>query len=157
MDFLDVFKKSYLVLGVPDEAIQEIYDLGKYQVHTAGEDLIRAGDKSSDLIVILDGRVNILTPTGEKITEIGPGHVLGEIALIDNMPRSAHAVCAGKVQACHIPADKMRKLMGTKRDIGFVVLTNLARMMASRLRNTDLRLDHLADKLAAKDPWKNAV
>lgn len=157
MDFLDVFKKSYLVLGLSDEAIREIYELGTYQVHSPGEDLIKAGDKSSDLIAILDGRVNILTPTGEKITEVGPGHVLGEISLIDNQPRSAHAVCVGSVQVCHIPSDNMRKLMGTKRDIGFVVLTNLARMMAMRLRNTDLRLDHLADKLSAQDPWKNAV
>jgi len=157
MDFFDVFKKSYLVLGLPDEAIREIYDLGRFQVHTPGEDLIRAGDKSSDLIAILDGRVNVLTPTGEKITELGPGHVLGEIALIDNQPRSAHAVCIGRVQVCHIEADDMRKLMGTKRDIGFVVLTNLARMMCMRLRNTDLRIDHLADKLSAQDAWKNAL
>jgi len=157
MDFLEVFKKSYLVLGLPDEAIKEIYELGEYKVHTPGEDLIKAGDKSSDLIAILDGRVNILTATGEKITEVGPGHVLGEISLIDNQPRSAHAVCIASVQACHIPSETMRKLMGTKRDIGFVVLTNLARMMAMRLRNTGLRLDHLAEKLSAQDPWKNSL
>ena len=157
MEFLDVFKKSYLVHGLSDESVQEIYGLGKYAVHAAREDLIRTGDKSSDLIAILDGRVNVLTPTGEKITELGPGNVLGEIALIDNQPRSASAVCIGRVQACHIPAAELRKLMGAKRDIGFVVLTNLAKVMCMRLRNTGLRLDNLSNQLASKDPWKNAL
>jgi hypothetical protein len=73
------------------------------------------------------------------------------------MPRSAHAVCVGRVQACHIPAAAMRKLMGAKKDVGFVVLTNLAKMMCMRLRNTDLRLDHLSDKLVKQDPWKNSL
>lgn len=157
MEFLDVFKQNYLVHGLPADAVKEIYDLGKYVVHTAREDLIRTGDKSSDLIAILDGRVNLLTPTGEKIAELGPGNILGEIALIDNQPRSANAVCIGRVQACHIPASDLRKLMGTKREIGFVVLTNLAKVMCMRLRNTNLRLDNLSDQLASKDPWKNAL
>jgi CRP/FNR family transcriptional regulator, cyclic AMP receptor protein len=157
LEFLDVFKQSYLVIGLPDEAIQEIYALGTYRVHEPQADLIRAGEPSGDLIAILDGRVNVLTPTGEKITELGPGHVLGEISLIDNQPRSAHAVCIGRVQACHIPSGDLRKLMGAKRDIGFVVLTNLARMMAMRLRNTGLRLDNLSDQLHKQNPWKNAI
>ena len=157
MDFLEVFRKSYLVSGLPDAAVREIYELGAYRVHEPNEDLIRAGDKSNDLIAILAGRVNVLTPTGEKITELGPGNVLGEIALIDNMPRSAHAVCIGRVQACHIQASALRKLMGSKRDIGFVVLTNLAKMMCMRLRNTGLKLDALSDKIVKQDPWKNAL
>lgn len=157
MEFLDVFKQSYLVIGLSDEAVQEIYGLGRYEVHLPQSELIRAGEASDELVAILDGRVNVLTPTGEKITELGPGHVLGEIGLIDNQPRSAHAVCVGRVQACHIPAADLRKLMGTKRDIGFVVLTNLARMMAMRLRNSGLRIDNLSDQLAKQNPWKNAI
>lgn len=157
MEFLDVFKQSYLVIGLSDDAIREIYELGEYRVHVPQADLIKAGDPPNEVIAILDGRVNVLTPTGEKITELGAGHVLGEIGLIDNQPRSAHAVCTGRVQACHIPAADLRKLMGAKRDIGFVVLTNLARMMAMRLRNTGLRLDNLSDQLAKQNPWKNAI
>jgi CRP-like cAMP-binding protein len=82
--------------------------------------------------------------------------VLGEIGLLDNQPRSAHAVCVGRVQACHIPSDKLRKLMGANREIGFVILTNLAQMMCHRLRSTGERIDHLADRLSKQDPWKNA-
>jgi CRP-like cAMP-binding protein len=156
MEYFDVFKKSYLVFGLPEEAVRQIYELGEYRVHTAREDLIKAGDASSDLVVILDGRVNILTPTGEKIAELGPGNVLGEISLIDNQPRSAHATCIGRVQACHIPSAELRKLMGSDRDMGFVVLTNLAKMMCMRLRNTGNVLDNLADKLSSQDPWKSA-
>ncbi len=157
MEFLDVFKQSYLVFGLPPEAVEEIYNLGKYEVHVPQSELIRAGEPSSTVVAILDGRVNVLTPTGEKITELGPGNVLGEIGLIDNQPRSAHAVCIGRVQACHIPADDLRKLMGAKRDIGFVVLTNLARMMAMRLRTSGLRIDNLSDQLSKQNPWKNAI
>lgn len=156
MEFLEAFKTNYLVSGLGDDAIREIAGLAQYRVHVPQEDIIVEGSAGSDLIVILDGRVNVISDSGEKLAEVGPGSVLGEISLLDNQPRSAHAVAIGRVQAAHIPASELRKLLGTNRDVGFVVLSNLCQVLCHRLRQTDVKLDHMAEKAASGDPWKNA-
>jgi CRP-like cAMP-binding protein len=157
MEFLDVFKQNYLVSGLDDAAIEEIAGLAEYRVHLAREDIIVRGAPGADLIVVLDGRVNVVSDKGEKLAEVGPGSVLGEIALLDNQPRSAHAVALGRVLAAHIPAKELRKLLGTKRDIGFVVLANLCQVLCQRLRTTGEKLDHIAEKAASKNPWDHAL
>jgi CRP/FNR family cyclic AMP-dependent transcriptional regulator len=157
MEFLDVFKKNYLVAGLQDGAIEEIAALAEYKVHLPREDILRMGDPGSDLIVVLDGRVNVVSEKGEKLAEVGPGSVLGEVALLDNRPRSANAVALGRVQAAYIPASKLRKYLGGKREVGFVVLTNLCQVLCHRLRETDQRVDVLSEKASTKDPWKLAT
>lgn len=150
---LDTFKKNYLVVGLGDEAVKEIAGLATVETFVAGDDIIRQSEKDRDLFVILAGRVNILTSTGDKLAEIGPGGVLGEIALIDDQPRSANAVCIGQVQAARVPAKEFRALMNKNRDMGFVVLANLARVLCMRLRSASIRLDHLMNQ----DTWKGSL
>ncbi len=155
MELLDVFRKNYLVYGLGDDMIQEVAEFATVEIKTAGEDLIRFGERSGDLFVILDGRVNILSQGGDKLAEVGPGAVIGEIALIDDQPRSANATCVGLVKAARIPAKELRTYMNTNRQVGFTMLANLARVLCFRLRQTDQKLDALMDKVT--DPWQNAL
>lgn len=156
MEFYDVFKKNYLVSGLPEDAVREIAGLASYQVYLADEEIIRRGSNDTDLIFVLDGLAAVLSESGEKLAEVGPGSVLGEIALLDNQPRSASVVASVRVQAAHIPAQDLRKLLGTQRDIGFIVLSNLCQVLCFRLRQTGAKLDDMAEKVASADPWKHA-
>ncbi|MDX2065044.1 MAG: cyclic nucleotide-binding domain-containing protein [Fimbriimonadaceae bacterium] len=152
---LDAFKKTYLTVGLTDEQIQAIADLATLRRFSPQETLIRMGDQSSDLYVILNGRLAVLTPDGDKISEVGPGSLLGEIALIDARPRTANVVCVGLVDAAVIPAQALRSLLSKNRDWGFVVLSNLARVLAGRLRVANEKIEELYDKNS--DTWDNAL
>ena len=56
-----------------------------------GEFLFREGDKGEKMYVLLEGEVDIFL--GDFVLETaGPGALLGEMALIDDSPRTAHAV-----------------------------------------------------------------
>lgn len=153
LDTLEVFKKNYLVVGLTDEVIQEIADLAEIKVLSPNELVIRQNEKSSDLFVILEGRVKVITSSGDYLADVGPGSVLGEVSLIDDQPRSADAICVGTVKAARIPAKQLRSLMNTKRDMGFVVLANLARVLCGRLRAASNRIDHLV----SQDTWRGSL
>lgn len=155
MQHADVFKKNYLVFGLPDETIEEIAALAVCDGGLAGEVLARKGDKSSDLFVILDGTVNILTEGGDKLAEVGPASVLGEVALVDAGPRSATAVCRGLVKYAKLPAKELRAYMAQNKEAGFVMLANLARVLSMRLRAASVSIEDL--KAKAEDPWKGAM
>lgn len=153
--YTDVFKKNYLVHGLPDASIDEIAALAECDGGLANDVLVQKGETSGDLFVILDGTVNILTPAGDKLTEVGPGAVLGEVALVDAGPRSATAVCKGQVHFAKLPAKELRAYMAKNKDAGFVMLANLARVLSMRLRNTSVAVEDLRAK--ADDPWKGSL
>lgn len=127
--------------------------MGIQETHLARETLIRINEKSSDLFVVLDGKVQVLTQDGDVLAEPGPGSVLGEMSLIDDRPRSAEVVCLSLVKVARIPAKLLRSYMNSKRDVGFVILANLARVLSGRLRIADMKIDTLQDG----DAWKNSL
>jgi CRP-like cAMP-binding protein len=155
MQYADVFSKNYLVHGLPDNTIEEIGALAAFEGGLAGDVLVKKGEKSSDLYVILDGTVNILTDKGDKLTEVGPGSVLGEVALVDAGPRSATAVCKGLVKFAKLPAKELRAYMAKNKDAGFVMLANLSRVLSMRLRQTSIAIEDLRAK--TEDPWKGSL
>ena len=155
MEFADVFKKNYLVSGLSEATIEEIAGFAEYGCKLAGEVLMDKGEKSSDLFVILDGTVFIYTDKGDKLAECGPASVLGEVALVDAGPRSAVAVCKGKVAYARFPSKELRAYMTANKDAGFVMLANLSRVLTMRLRTTNAGLESLRDKTS--DPWENSI
>lgn len=155
MSHSEALRRSLLVYGLTDEQIEKVAALGTRQCFTAGEHLTVIGAREADLFVIVEGHINVLTHDGDKLGEINEGGILGEIAFVDAGPRHAHAVAGGFVTALRFPAKEMRALMNADRNMGFVILANLSRLLASRLRNADCRLDTLMD--VEHDIWHNRV
>lgn len=155
MEHRDVFRKNYLVYGLKDEVIDQIEALATEETFLAQEFLVRYGQKSSDLYVILDGKVLVCTSSGDELAQIGPGSVIGEVSLVDDQPRSADAVCMGRVKAAKLPAKELRGFMARNPEAGFLMLANLSRVLSNRLRKTSAVVEDLAAH--PKDPWNHAL
>ena len=74
--------------------------------------------------------------------------------MLDSQPRSANAVCIGAVDVAYFDANVLRAYLNTHRDLGFVVLINLARVLTGRLRDANSKIDTLMDQT---EVWKNAL
>ena len=53
-----------------------------------GKCLVAEGDFSYELLVIEEGRAEV-TRGGEHVADLGPGDVIGEMGVLDNVPRNA--------------------------------------------------------------------
>jgi CRP-like cAMP-binding protein len=58
-----------------------------------GETLFRERDEGTRMFGVIDGSIELLRD-GHLVTTIGPGEMFGELALIDNSPRSLQARAA---------------------------------------------------------------
>jgi CRP/FNR family cyclic AMP-dependent transcriptional regulator len=95
----------------------------------AGQVIFEEGKPGSVMYVILDGEVEILK--GESlITTIGPGGIIGEMALIDAGPRSATARAK---TACRLVEITERRFMFLVQQTPHFAL-NVMRIMAERVR-----------------------
>jgi len=87
------------------------------------------------MYVILDGEVDIFA-NGVLVETLGPGDLLGEMALIDSKPRSASALTRS---ACRIaPVNEERFLKMVQETPHFSL--HVMRILADRLRRTTAKI-----------------
>ncbi len=98
------------------------------------------GEEGQALYLIMAGRVAIrragagAAGGAERVAELSPGSIFGDLALLDDTPRTAQARALDNCElAVFFRADFMN-LMETDAVIGYKIALSLARLMGQRLR-----------------------
>lgn len=148
-------KNAYLVAGLGDDEIAQIAGLATIKTYTSGQSLTRCNEAPDQIFVIMSGNVVVTTDDGDRLGEVGENSVVGEVGLVDARPRTANVTCVGPVSAAVLATPDLRRLLNQNRQWGFIVLSNIARVLASRLRQANARIDELTD--LTTEPWTNAL
>jgi len=74
----------------------------------AGEQLVKQGEPGGELFLILDGLVDVEVD-GEEVAELGPGALLGEMALLEGGTRTASVYATTPVRVAVIPPDAIEQ------------------------------------------------
>lgn len=85
------------------------------KVFEPGDVLFQEGDLGQEAYVIRSGYVTIFKTEGEKRVELatrGPGEIIGEMALIDDRPRSASVAAKNRVEVEIISRGTLKNMMG---------------------------------------------
>jgi len=97
-----------------------------------GEILFDQGDPAHELFIVKSGQVQILD--GDFVLEtLGPGGVIGEMALVDQEPRSATVKAVTDAEV--IPIDEKRFLWMVEQTPKFAI--RLLKVLSIRLRRTN--------------------
>lgn len=102
-----------------------------------GRTLMRQGERGDELFVVIEGSLRV-ERDGEVIAHRGAGEFLGEIALVDEGPRSATVVAEGAARLLVVGHRAFHTLMDEFPQIQLVVLRELAR----RVRHLDADQPH---------------
>jgi CRP-like cAMP-binding protein len=91
-DRADQLQRIELFTGLKPEAVELIAQVATEESHALGTKIFQHGDAGDKLYLILEGRVRIsreVPGMGEEaLAVLGPGQVFGEMALLDESPRS---------------------------------------------------------------------
>lgn len=78
-----------------------------------------------------------MDPEGGHMADLGTGASVGEVALMDQQPRSATVISKGDTIIGSIRAMDLWMLMDDRPEIGKTVLFNIGRVLAARLRSAN--------------------
>lgn len=136
----DVLAKVDLFSEFSKKELQALARICQERKYKAGTTLVSQGDTGVGLYIITSGKVRVLKAVDpdkaeEVLAEEGPGSVLGEMALLDDLPRSATMVAVDDVTALLLPVWEFRTTLQQHPDIGIKMLSVLSR----RLRKAEQR------------------
>lgn len=100
-----------------------------YEAYERGQQIFAAGDEADVMYVVLEGRVRIGSED-ETIDRIDAGGLFGEMALVDDSPRSASAWAENDVKLMPVGRDRFRNLVMQTPQFALQVMS----IMADRLR-----------------------
>ena len=105
----------------------------------AGQFIFKAGDPGETMYVITEGEVEILSGSAALETA-GPGSLVGELALIDDEPRSAAALAKTDCRLVAVDRRRFEYMVQETPNFALAVM----KILADRLRKTNARISSSA-------------
>jgi CRP-like cAMP-binding protein len=102
---------------------------------------VRQGETSGELFTVIQGRLKVVStaPEGEEVllSFIGPGEVFGELALLDDLPRSATVSAIDHCRLLVVPRASFRSLLLQMPSLGL----RLLQAMSGHVRRLSARTE----------------
>ncbi|MBL7009836.1 MAG: cyclic nucleotide-binding domain-containing protein [Candidatus Marinimicrobia bacterium] len=133
-----ILKSVDLFKSIPAENLSRVAQITEEVQYDANEPIFAEGDYGDSLFIVVNGKVKI--HKGEQeLAMLGKGTCLGEMALLDDEPRSADATVTEDSVLFKIEQEGFYEVMGSQSDI----MEGIIKLLTGRLRVAN-------DKLMAK-------
>ena len=138
-----------LFAGLSDQELAEIAAIAREEAYQCGQEIFREQGLAVRLFILQSGRVQLqihlrssLQPDGEvTIEDVEPGRIFGWSSLVNQRRFTASARALEPVSVIALDAAELNALFNRNAHIGFVVMKQLAEVIASRLHLTRARLE----------------
>ena len=129
---------------VPDLELQAVADIVRELQFADGAVVFQAGDPGNEMFVVLAGSV-LIRRDAKVVAELEVGEVVGEMAVLDGLPRSADAVARGDVRLLRLGGDELLALLDRRPALARGIL----RTLTQRIRDSSARQDQLDQLIRA--------
>ena len=141
---------DFLILNVPifskltDKELRIVEKYMQLIDVIPGEVIFQEGDKGDYVCFVLEGSLDVLkkSESGEDIliSTLSRGSSIGEMSVIDELPRSATVKSRTKATLLTLSRDKFNYLLENHSGIGVKILKSIARLLSLNLRKTSTKL-----------------
>ncbi len=144
----ELFSHLPLFKGLTPAHIARIADLASEESHAEGATLFKESEAGEKFYIVVDGAVRIsrqLSGMGEEaLAVLRAGEYFGEMALVDDSPRSADAIAHEPTRVLVIRKSDFEDLLFVDRALAYDLLWKFVRTLSSRLRASNDKMAMLA-------------
>ncbi len=145
---VELLSKVNIFSGLQPNYLRRIAALGLEEIHPANAMVFTEGTQGDKVYLILSGSIRIsrsVPGMGEEaLAVLRAGTYFGEMALIDDFPRSADARAHEDCRLFVIRKEDLADLLFVDRDLAYDLLWSFVRTLAGRLRETNDKMTFLA-------------
>ena len=121
--------KVPLFNGLSKKQLREVSSLATRLDEPAGTLLTKEGRVGNEFIIVLEGEIEVRRGD-EVVATRGPGSYVGEIALIDNRPRTATVIAQTPVVIEVIGRREFRTLLADAPELQAEIMNTMAQRLA---------------------------
>lgn len=151
---LRILKKIPLFSSLSKKELKKVLLILHRREYSQGECLFEKGHPGAAMYIIADGEVSIhiQSDSGKEIelAKLQDGTFTGELALLDDSPRSASATAKTPTKAYAFFRSDLNRLIESEPDIGSQILKELATIIGARLKATNEQLLKTQNKMEEK-------
>ena len=129
--------------GLSLEQAEHLIRICRFQKYAADTQVYTSGDASDDFLVLIMGKLAVLSPAGQKLVELEPGVSIGEMGVFTGHMRSATVVAVGDCAGLVITQPLIYQLMENDQSIKATILDNVVRELSNRLAEANGKVDAL--------------
>ncbi|HEY7600830.1 MAG TPA: cyclic nucleotide-binding domain-containing protein [Candidatus Limnocylindrales bacterium] len=126
----DALGRLPLFAGISSESMARLAEVAGEQQFEAGDYIVRQGQVGTGLYVILDGEASVIRGSTE-IGRLGAGDFFGELAVIDQMPRSASVRAETAARCLAVASWDLLALLDDDRALSRNLITGLVARLRS--------------------------
>jgi CRP-like cAMP-binding protein len=160
MTDIQFFKKIFLFQDLGEEELKKVLSLTVPRTFPAGSVIMHEGEAGDSMFVMRAGEVEITKRLGLVLDEEAPkerimirftaeeGVCFGEMALLENEPRSATVTALTECHLMEIGREALLGLVRQNADMGVKILLRLAQLLSRYLRKTNQDMVKLTTAMA---------
>ena len=153
-DKLQFLQKTELFSELPETELKSICQIANEVAYPADTTLFEEGDEGDSLYLIVNGEVSIIKAGTEVLLFNEKGYCLGEIALIDNKPRSATVKTVKSTQFLRITRHDFYKAMMREPRIG----SGMFRVLNDKIRrDLEIQMSAIRKEIAQEESMRLAA
>ncbi len=141
---LSILSEMELFSEIDYNSLVILSNLFEERVYNQAEIIFKEDSIGTSMMMITSGEVRISQISGPQTEEaliiLKNGDVFGEMALLDDMPRSATAIANTNVIIFEVQREKFLSFLENNKEAGVKILMKLAKILSSRLRETDAKV-----------------
>lgn len=133
----DLLTKFKVFAELSRDELRTLLDQSTRVSHAAGERIISAGESGFCMYVLLRGSARVTAPadgTEVELALLNPGDFFGEVALVDDGPRSADVTAVEACELLCITRMTLGVLAGLQPGAAIQLLAAIGRCLVQRLR-----------------------
>lgn len=144
-------RKIRIFSSLTNKELKKVFFILHKREYSKGESLFKKGHPGAAMYIIMDGEVSIHIESekGQEIelASLHSGTFTGELALLDDSPRSASATAKEKTEAYAFFRSDLNRLIDTEPEISSKILKELSIIIGVRLKATNEQLLKLQNKM----------
>ena len=140
--------------------LRQVASIVHHRQYVKGEFVFYQGDPGLGMYVVEKGKVGIVVVgddgTQKEVTEMNNGDFFGEIALLDESPRSASVIVKEDTELIGFFRPDLFEIIEKTPKTGLKIVVKLAEMIGERLRNMNTEFSKLRGELELLKQQKEA-
>ena len=132
---IELLKSVWLFSGCNTKELRHLASITERVSIPDDKVIMTEGQPGRELFILIEGKANV-SINGRPVGGLEPGAFFGELALIDDAPRSATVVADGPIEAFMLSRAHLRVVLDTTPSVARKMLA----VMGARLREADRQL-----------------